>query len=43
MGTGLAFALNGYYFSDTTGDNIKNLNDMLITQGWIFIGTYTAF
>ena len=43
LGTGLAFALNGFYFRDTTGDNKRCLNEMLVTQSWIFIGVYLAF
>lgn len=43
VGSGLAFGLTGYYFKDTTGDNKENLNQLLITQGAIFIIVYSSF
>mmetsp|Transcript_4223 Transcript_4223/g.5254 ORF Transcript_4223/g.5254 Transcript_4223/m.5254 type:complete len:177 (+) Transcript_4223:366-896(+) len=43
LGSALAFGLTGYYFRDTTGDNKDCLNNLLVTQAWIFIAVYTFF
>lgn len=43
IGTATSFVLTGHFFSDTTGDNKENLNNLLMAQSVIFTAVFLAF